>query len=452
MMSRTARPSGKAFTPLSTLFDAGSLGQLSDDQLLERFVNKQDELAFEVIVKRHGPMILGMCLKATGDPHEAEDLFQATFIILARKARSIGQRDRLGIWLHGVARYAAKQHWRSAARRVVASNTSEHGSDLHVLAADSSPDDYVSRREREMILHEEIDRLPDIYRHPIKLCRLEGLTYEEAADKLGCSVNTIKSRLGRGLENLRGRLVRRGLHPTATVVSTKTMRAVVSVAPSEIAVPASLSQSTVSAAMRVMRVGTVKAAMAASGGLLDTGAVSAGAVSLAEAVLGDATRIKWLLGAKFAVAVAAALLVISVAGQLRHTASTVSPSFTQSAHVSSRRPQVICIIFDKPPDALAIALLHKRFRQDVSWVAVASGERVVSSGPQATITPHKALSLFLAARRAGDTNQRERALERKKAGRKHGVLDRIGERCRCPIDRAATPLMREFERYLIVLR
>jgi RNA polymerase sigma factor (sigma-70 family) len=193
---------------IQTLFDSGLVRNLSDRQLLERFLTAEPapaEAAFSVLVERHGPMVLRVCRHVLDDPHDAQDAFQATFLVFLRRARSIRNRDSLASWLFGVAmrvsrraRYTAivrRFHERSAgeiaARRATA--TSKHSVCLPAL-------------------HEEIARLPQRYREPIVLCQLEGLSTTAAARRLGCAQGTILSRLARARERLRRRLMERG-HP-----------------------------------------------------------------------------------------------------------------------------------------------------------------------------------------------------------------------------------------------
>jgi RNA polymerase sigma factor (sigma-70 family) len=195
--------------PLETLFRLGVVGDLSDDQLLRRFVSERgggDQEAFTLLVERHGPMVLRVCREVLGNPHDAQDAFQATFLVLARKAASIRDAAALAGWLHGVAHRIALHARTSAVRR--------RARELHVGAiggASSGCD--ASPEESWAELHEEIARLPRRYREPIVLCYLEGLSTEEAALRIGCPPGTIFSRLSRARDRLRDRLVRRGMAP-----------------------------------------------------------------------------------------------------------------------------------------------------------------------------------------------------------------------------------------------
>ena len=200
-------------TYLETLFRVGSFAGLPDGALLERFIGGPPdvaEVAFAALVERHGAMVRRTCRQVTGDYHDAEDAAQATFLILARSARSIRSTDSLSAWLHGVAcRVSARANADAARRRARERRSAE-------LAADASP-----RREPWPEVHEELARLPERYRLPIVLCYLEGLSYVQAAHQLRCPVRTLQTRLARGRERLRSRLVRRGLGPvTGSLIAT----------------------------------------------------------------------------------------------------------------------------------------------------------------------------------------------------------------------------------------
>jgi len=192
---------------LNTLFHCGTAGQLSDAELLNRFVASRDEAAeaaFAALVERHGAMVLGVCRRVLGNRHAAEDAFQATFLVLARKASAIARREQLASWLYGVARHTAQD----ARARAIRQHAKEKrlGSMLPVERPDQT-----ETSELRAILDEELARLPERYRAAIVLCELEGLTRRQAAGRLGVSEGTLSSRLARAKEQLRGRLTRRGL-------------------------------------------------------------------------------------------------------------------------------------------------------------------------------------------------------------------------------------------------
>ena len=224
---------------MSTLFEVGVVAGLTDLDLLERFDAGKGmgaEAAFATLVERHGPMVLRVCRAILRDEHAAEDGFQATFLVLSRKGHSLWVRDSLGPWLHRVARRVAI-HSRAAAdqRKAAEQRAAEMAGERKV---GSDRDD-----ELRPILDEEIDRLPDRYRKPVILCDLEGCSYEEAARHLGCAMGTLKSRLARARERLRGRLIRRGVVPAAGGLGS-----ILGMKPAEAAVPVALMKSTVLAA------------------------------------------------------------------------------------------------------------------------------------------------------------------------------------------------------------
>ncbi len=192
--------SGTVWRRLDGLFRVGTTLGLDEPALLDRFVTRRDPLAFEAIVARHGAMVWGVCSRTLRDPNDAEDAFQATFLILAARAGAIHQREKLGGWLHGVAAKVAKKARQNAARK--------RTEPLEDLAGES---DAPERRDQIAVLHEELARLPGKYREPIVLCHLEGCTHDEAAARLGWPVGTVRGRLSRGRERLKERLERRGL-------------------------------------------------------------------------------------------------------------------------------------------------------------------------------------------------------------------------------------------------
>jgi RNA polymerase sigma factor (sigma-70 family) len=185
----------------------------TDRQLLERFASGRDETAFTALVGRHGPMVLGVCRRVLLSIHDAEDAFQATFFILARKAGSVRQPDALGNWLYGVAYRTALEARTRAAKRLARER--ELADEPSVEPG--SPIDWKDLRE---VLDGEVNRLPARYRSPFVLCYLEGRTNEEAARLLRCPKGTILSRLAWARQRLRDRLARRGVSLSAAVAGT----------------------------------------------------------------------------------------------------------------------------------------------------------------------------------------------------------------------------------------
>jgi RNA polymerase sigma-70 factor (ECF subfamily) len=178
----------------------------SDAQLLERYAAAHDEAAFEALARRHGQMVLGVCRRVLGDAHEAEDAFQAAFLVLVRRAGEVRKGERLAGWLYGVAQRVAVRARAQAARR---RDRERQGVPLDAVqaAGDEAPSDL------KPLLHEEINRLPAPYRRPVVLCHLQGKTNEEAARELDCPVGTVKARLRRARALLGSRLAQRGLAP-----------------------------------------------------------------------------------------------------------------------------------------------------------------------------------------------------------------------------------------------
>ncbi len=186
--------------------DAG----VSDAELLRRFAERRDEAAFELLVWRHGAMVLRVCRGVLRDHHAAEDAFQATFLALARKAASVARSRAPAGWLHRVG-------FRVALRARAGSIRRSGREALQVARASPRPPEAAAEAaELAALLHEEVDRLDARYRTPVVICYLEGRTYEEAARALGWPVGTVSGRLARARELLKRRLLRRGVTLPAT--------------------------------------------------------------------------------------------------------------------------------------------------------------------------------------------------------------------------------------------
>jgi RNA polymerase sigma factor (sigma-70 family) len=199
---------------IAVLWTTGTMTGLSDAQLLGRFTQQQDataELAFTELVNRHGPMVWAVCRQLLPRSHDADDAFQATFLVLVRKAHSIRVGDSLAPWLYGVA-YRTARRARAAATRY-RSMVEEQLPDVE------APSDDAYMLDLRPMLYEELGRLPGKYRGPIVLCHLEGRTHEEAARLLSCPVGTVSGRLSRGRKLLRSRLERRGVTVSSVVLS-----------------------------------------------------------------------------------------------------------------------------------------------------------------------------------------------------------------------------------------
>ncbi|HEV3122206.1 MAG TPA: RNA polymerase sigma factor, partial [Isosphaeraceae bacterium] len=200
-----------------TLFHLGAVAALSDSQLLERFATRNGEvaeLAFAALVERHGPMVLRVCRRVLRNPHDVEDAFQATFLVLLRRAATVRKHDSVGSWLHGVAFRVSASARSAEVRRQRHERVAATRAGLAATVERALPD-----HDFEPVLHEELCRLPARYRDVVVLCDLEGQTYEQASWHLQCPIGTVKSRLVRGRRRLRDRLLRRGLAPVAGAVS-----------------------------------------------------------------------------------------------------------------------------------------------------------------------------------------------------------------------------------------
>ncbi len=197
-------PMGAALRQIQRVFGEGTLSGLSDSQLLEKFLDGRDESAFAALVERHGAMVLKTCRAVLRNGDAAEDAFQATFLVLVCKARSIRGRDALGGWLHRVAYRIAVQAGEDAARK---RERERPVGDLH--AEDPSRNEPVN--DWGEILHEEVARLSEKYRLPVLLCDLEGKTQAQAAQELNWGEATVRRRLTGAHDLLRSRLTRRGV-------------------------------------------------------------------------------------------------------------------------------------------------------------------------------------------------------------------------------------------------
>jgi len=288
---------------LRRLASAQSVGGLSDAQLVERFVATGDEAAFEVLVWRHGAMVLGLCRRLLRHEQDAEDAFQATFLALVRKASNIGKRESVGSWLYKVAYRAALKARERANRRAA-----REGPLVETPAATTAND--VIWRDIRPVLDAAVHGLPDKYRLPFVLCYLQGKTVSEAAEELGCSRGTVGTRLARARERLRRQLARRGL-----TLATGTLTAALAQSHAEAGVPESL----IATAVQAAKTGPA-------------GAVSADVASLTEGVLRAMvlTKVKCVAAAVLAVAT----LVGGVGGFSYHMRAAEPPDGEQDLLVA----------------------------------------------------------------------------------------------------------------------
>jgi RNA polymerase sigma factor (sigma-70 family) len=304
---------------LRTVVTAGG-EELSDRQLLDRYAAERDGDAFAALVKRHGTMVRNVCRRVLHNDADAEDAFQAAFLLLARKARSIRNREAVVSWLHGVAYRAATNLRRESARRQARERAA-------VAAAPARPAEDLSWREVQTILDEEIQRLPGCLQGPVVLCYLEGKTHNEGAEELGLRPTTFRGRLERGRALLRKGLSRRGVELAGALLAIRlTERTAAAALPAKLVAP------------------TVQAAL--------TGDVSPTVLVLADRLVRGAmaTRLATTLIALVLVALAALGLGQTIPG-------SAGPLAAQGTVVSRKPVQV-----EKPPGAMPVHV-HELVKQ-----------------------------------------------------------------------------------------
>ncbi len=258
---------------IQKLFGVGPVAGLGDGELLERYAIDRDESAFEAIVALHGPMVLAVCRRMLDDAADAEDAFQATFLVLIRRASSLGPGIALGPWLYGVACRVCLRSRSVAARRRTRERPVAGSIDVATVEVRPMPEE----SELREAIDEELLRLPSAYRSIVVLCDLEGRTHVEAARQLGWPLGTVKGRLARARARLRSRLVRLGLAPSAAGLSS------LLVAEAGAAVPSGWLAITIEAARR------------AAAGEAVAGVVPAATVALAEGVV-QAMKLQTIAG------------------------------------------------------------------------------------------------------------------------------------------------------------
>jgi RNA polymerase sigma factor (sigma-70 family) len=235
---------------------------VTDGRLLDLFLIHADEAAFEALVRRHGPMVLAVCRRVLHNAQDAEDAFQATFLVLVRKAASIRPREMLGNWLYGVAYRTALE-----ARRAIGKRRAKEKQASQMPRAETANDDIWT--ELRPLLDQELERLPDKYRAVLVLCDLEGKTRKEAAHQLNWPEGTVASRLARAREMLAKRLTRRGL-----ALSGGSLAVILASNAPSACVPAALVSSTLKAAL-----------LFASGTAVAASVISTRVIAMTEGVL-----------------------------------------------------------------------------------------------------------------------------------------------------------------------
>lgn len=325
---------------------AGGIAEQTDDELLQSFVTAQDNAALTELIRRHGPAVMRVCLRVLGNRHDSEDAFQATFLVLARKA---GQVDgtRLAGWLYGVAFRSALKARSALARR------RSFEEKLRLMA---KPDRETGCSDLEPVLDEEINRLAEKYRAPIVLCGLEGMTMKEAAQELGWPVGTLVTRLTQARDKLRRSLARRGV-----VVAGSTLAAALTPSFTNAAVPPALTASTAEAAI-------TWAACPQAGSVL----VSAQTASVARAMLKSMVfaRLKPVL------TILSLLLILGTGGLLAHSWLAGEPA------------SAAAIVVNRPGSAKQSGKDHVPFQHEDGVSAVAfsrDGTQVASGGLDQTV-------------------------------------------------------------------
>jgi RNA polymerase sigma factor (sigma-70 family) len=292
----------------------GTTRDLTDGQLLERFASESSEvseLAFSALVERHEAMVWRVCWAIVRDEHAAEDAFQATFLVLLRRAKSLWVRDSLGPWLHQVALRTASCMRTTIARR------HKHERRCAERKADRLVDIATAREpDLEFSIQEELNRLPEKYRAPIVLCDLEGCSHREAARCLGWPIGTVKSRQAQGRELIRGQLVRRGFAVAACG-----------------AVVQSLSEDACAAPPKELVRSTVRAGMHHSARLASELGVPARVLTLTQGVL------HMMLLSKVRVLVACLAVAAATGGAAVYVRGSQEPSPQEGPPISNKHPK-----------------------------------------------------------------------------------------------------------------
>jgi RNA polymerase sigma factor (sigma-70 family) len=343
-----------------------ALAGLPDGQLLERFARQRDEAAFETLLQRHGALVLGVCRRLLGDVHDADDAFQATFLVLACRAAAIRRRESLASFLYGTACRVARR-LRGQKARLQA---------LHRQAARQRPEAFTPStddRETHALLHEELERLPRKYRDVLILCYLQGKTNEQAAHELGFPLGSMSRRLGRARELLRDRLLGRGVGVLAALVGPALAEQAMA------GVPAALVWSTVET---VRRHGIATALLASS--------TPPTAVVLARGVLYAArlTRLTittTLLAVGLAVAGGATVLHSPAAKQPPLETKTPAPAADHAAR--AKAPPRLDLYGDPLPEGVLARMGTKRLRHGYATqlVFAADGKTLLSAGRDQTV-------------------------------------------------------------------
>jgi RNA polymerase sigma factor (sigma-70 family) len=350
---------------------------LSDRHLLERFVSRNDETAFAALVCRHGPLVLSVCRRVLHDAHAAEDAFQATFFVLARKAGSLRRPDVLGPYLYGVAyRTARKALARTARRR----QSERQAAALRPTQAS----DELGWHELCQVLDDAVLRLPEKYRVPLVLHCLQGKTVADVARQLGCPQGTVATRLGRAREQLRARLARRGVAVSAAMLAGALQESVASAG-----VPTALLA------------GIGPAATVAGGEALGAGAVWATATALAQG-----GKSVLALSGKVAAVV---LLVAGVAGGAAVLSGQGTSPGAQTARACAETPMAVAPAAAERDVVLFLDGSSHFLRGDYTS-ADRSFHRLKALYPDSPLAP-KAVELAVLAKQMGTGTMKRQAAQ-----------------------------------------
>jgi RNA polymerase sigma factor (sigma-70 family) len=389
---------------IRTIVTPPPANDLSDGRLLTRFVRDRDEAAFAALVRRHGPMVLGVCRRIVRDWHAAEDCLQTAFLVLARKAGSLRTPSSLGPWLHAVAlRTALKARAQAARRR-------EQEEKAAVPPAVEDRDELVWRDLRR-VLDEAVGCLPEKYRVPVVLCYLEGKTVTEAARLLGCPQGTVATRLLRARQRLRAGLARRGLALSAALLS-------VALARCARAGTVPLERATIQAVSLV-----VAGSAPAEGGL------AAASAALIQGVLRVMRMIK---GTVMAVSCLALVGFVAVGVAYRSSATRVAPCLVQAENPPANASAIARPLEVAPPLTLADLQRLALNNSPVNRLTLADLQRLaLTNSPacrQAAADVEAARGAALQAganpdRAPGEEGQGEQAAEKLKPSQAIAILD-----------------------------
>jgi RNA polymerase sigma factor (sigma-70 family) len=333
--------------------------ELPDRQLLERFALFRDETAFDLLVRRHGPLVLGVCRRVLGDDHHAEDAFQATFLLLARKVQSIERRESVGSWLYGVAYHTSLKLRTQIGRRRRREREAAAARPLETSARGT--------RDLEAILDDELQRLPQKYRTPIVLCYLEGRTHSEAAVELGWPVGTVAGRLARARIMLRNRLVKRGVSLSVAALASL------------------LAAQPASAAPLPLMQATAEAALAVAAGKTATGIISVQAAALTEGM------VRTMLMTKFQTFAAMVLTIgligagagVGTYGVLAQTQEETKPAVAQD--LASKLVEAQSPPERKQEIGEVLAMMRGHTGDVYSVEFTPDGQRLTSAGADGTV-------------------------------------------------------------------